>query len=71
MLKGQKLGAVFLRAARNQAGPSYVVKPGNTITIDGKTFNFVKWDGKSTLGANDIGIDSKPALSQGDHQLCN
>ena len=63
MLKGQKLGAVFLRAARNQAGPSYVVKPGNTITIDGKTFNFVKWDGKSTLGANDIGIDSSLDLT--------
>ena len=63
MLKGQKLGAVFLRAARNQAGPSYVVKPGNTITIDGKTFNFVKWDGKSTLGANEIGIDSSLDLT--------
>ena len=63
MLKGQKLGAVFLRAARNQAGPSYVVKPGNTITIDGKTFNFVKCDGKSTLGANEIGIDSSLDLT--------
>ena len=63
MLKGQKPGAVFLRAARNQAGPSYVVKPGNTITIDGKTFNFVKWDGKSTLGANEIGIDSSLDLT--------
>ena len=34
-----------------------VVKPGQDITIDGKTFTFVEWDGKSALGENEIGIN--------------
>ncbi|MCI8350593.1 MAG: hypothetical protein HFJ86_05415 [Oscillospiraceae bacterium] len=34
-----------------------VVKPGQTLTIDGKTFTFVEWDGKSTLGEDEIGIN--------------
>ncbi|MCI8601132.1 MAG: hypothetical protein HFE45_06005 [Oscillospiraceae bacterium] len=34
-----------------------VVKPGRDITIDGKTFTFVEWDGKSELGENEIGIN--------------
>ena len=34
-----------------------VVKPGQTLTIDDKTFTFVEWDGKSALGENEIGIN--------------
>ena len=34
-----------------------VVKPGQSLTIDGKTFTFVEWDGKSALGENEIGIN--------------
>ena len=34
-----------------------VVKPGQTLTIDDKTFTFVEWDGKSQLGENEIGIN--------------
>ena len=32
-----------------------VVKPGQTLTIDDKTFKFVEWDGKSALAADEIG----------------
>ena len=37
---------------------------GNSITIDDKTFTFVEWDGKSTLGENEIGINKKYDLTQ-------
>ncbi len=41
-----------------------VVKPGQSITIDGKTFNFVEWDGKAELGENEIGINKTYDLTQ-------
>ncbi len=40
-----------------------VVKPGQSLTIDGKTFTFVEWDGKSALGENEIGINKKYDLT--------
>ena len=40
-----------------------VVKPGQSLTIDGKTFTFVEWDGKSTLGENEIGIKKEYDLT--------
>ena len=39
------------------------VQVGNTLTIDGKTFTFVSWDGESTLGENEIGIDKSLDLT--------
>ncbi len=41
-----------------------VVKPGQTITIDDKTFKFVEWDGKATLGADEIGINKAYDLTK-------
>ena len=45
------------RAGMNVTLTADVVKPGQTLTIDGKTFTFVEWDGKSTLGEDEIGIN--------------
>ena len=41
---------------------------GNTITIDGKEFILVAQDGTKTLGANEIGIDSKLDLTDATDQ---
>ena len=40
-----------------------LIAAGNTLTIDGETFTFVEWDGKSELGENEIGINKKYDLS--------
>ena len=47
-----------IRAGMDIGLTNDVVQVGNTLTIDGKEFTFVEWDGKSTLGENEIGIDS-------------
>ena len=45
------------RAGMDVTLTANVVKPGQTLTIDDKTFTFVEWDGKSALGENEIGIN--------------
>jgi flagellin len=47
-----------IRAGMDIGLTNDIVQVGNTLTIDGKEFTFVEWDGKSTLGENEIGIDS-------------
>ncbi len=51
------------RAGMDVTLTAAVVKPGQTLTIDDKTFTFVEWDGKSALGENEIGINKSYDLT--------
>ena len=52
-----------VRAGMDVTLTADVVKPGQSLTIDGKTFTFVEWDGKATLGENEIGIKKEYDLT--------